>query len=80
MTDFYEPVGPKMKWLSGPKMEMSRPLGAKLFRGLIGGLSLLLVPLLYLAIFRARRKHANMAGEWGNTFKCQLNGWGLRKL
>ena len=66
MEDFYAPVGPKMKMLGSPKMAvlpMSRPLGANILRALVGVLSLVLVPLLYGAIFRTRRKHANRVGE-----------------
>ena len=41
----------------------SRPLLASLVRGLVGLLFLLLVPLLYVVIFRARKKHAKTVGE-----------------
>ena len=67
MDDFYAPIGPRMKMVGGPELQpFSRPLGAKMMRGLLGGLSLFLVPLLYVAIFRARRKHATTVGEWDN--------------
>ena len=48
----------KMPWV-----HWSRPLGAKISLGLVGSLNLFLVPLLYVAIFRARRTHANIVGE-----------------
>ena len=63
MNDFYAPIGPQMKLMGG---HISRPLGANLIRGLTG-LLFLLVPLLYVAIFRARKKHAMTIGEWHNT-------------
>ena len=44
---------------------MPRPLLENLIRGLVAGLFLLLVPLLYVAIFRGRRKHARTFGEIG---------------
>ena len=61
MKDFYAPFGPQLKLLDGP---ITRPLLADLFRGVTGLLFLLLVPLLYLAIFMARKKHAMAIGEW----------------
>ena len=60
MTDFFAPIGPQMKLSGGP---IARPLLANLIRGLIAALFSLLVPLLYLAIFRARKKHAMTIGE-----------------
>ena len=62
MNDFYAPIGPQMKLMGG---HISRPLGANLSKGLTG-LLFLLVPLLYVAIFRARKKHAKTIGEWHN--------------
>ena len=53
-----------MKLSDGP---ITRPLLANLCRGLMGLLFLLLVPLLYVAIFRARKKHAMAIGEFENT-------------
>ena len=53
-------MGQQMKLMAGP---ITRPLLANLFRGLIALLFLLLVPLLYVAIFRARKKHALAIGE-----------------
>ena len=67
MNDFYAPIGPQTK-LS--EAQISRPLGANVARGLTGVLFLLLVPLLYVAIFRARKKHAMTIGEWHNTVIC----------
>ena len=64
MNDFYAPIGPRMKLSGG---QISRPLGENLSRVLIGLLFLVLVPLLYVAIFRARKKHAMAIGEWHNT-------------
>ena len=46
---------------------ISRPLLAKLFLSVWGLLFLGLVPLLYVAIFRARKKHALAMGESANT-------------
>ena len=63
MDDFYAPIGPHIKLLGGP---IARPLLANLLRCLIA-LFLLLVPLLYVAIFRARKKHAMAIGEFENT-------------
>ena len=63
MNDFYAPIGPQMKLSGG---QISRPLGANLIRGLTG-LVFLVVSLLYVAIFRARKKHAMTIGEWHNT-------------
>ena len=61
MNNFYAPVGPRMKLTGGPAME--RPLLADLFRSLVTLLFFVLVPLMYLAIFRARKKHAMTTGE-----------------
>ena len=41
---------------------MPRLLLAHLMRGLVAFLFLVLVPLLYVAIFRGRRKHAKTVG------------------
>ena len=41
----------------------TRPLLANVLRGLTSLLILLLVPLLYMVIFRARKKHALIVGE-----------------
>ena len=64
MNDFYAPIGPQLKLSGG---HIARPLLANLIRGLIALLFLVLVPLLYVAIFRARKKHAKTIGEWHNT-------------
>ena len=64
LNDFYAPIGPQMKLSGG---QIARPLGANLIRGLTGLLFLLLVPLLYVAIYRARKKHSMTIGEWHNT-------------
>ena len=69
MNDFYAPIGPQMKLSGG---QISRPLEINLGRGLIGLLFLVLVPLLYVAIFRARKKHAMAIGEWDNTLIVSL--------
>ena len=63
MDNFYGTIGPQIKLLDG---KIARPLQANLFRGLIA-LLLLLVPLLYVAIFMARKKHAMAIGEWDKT-------------
>ena len=63
MDDFYAPIGQQMKLSGG---QSARPLGANLIRGLIGILFFILVPLLYVAIFRARKKHAETIGECHN--------------
>ena len=64
MNDFYAPIGPRMKLSGG---QISRPLGENPSRVLIGLLFLVLVPLLYVAIYRARKKHTMTIGEWHNT-------------
>ena len=64
MSNFYAPIGPQMKILGGPIL---KPLLTNLFKGLTGLLFLLLVPLLNMVIFRARKKHAMAMGEWDNT-------------
>ena len=64
MNDFYAPVGPRMKSWDG---HVTGPLLINLCQSLVGLLSLLLVPLLYVAIFRARKKHAMAIGESANT-------------
>ena len=64
MNNFYAPIGPQMKVLAGP---ITRPLLANLIRGLISPLVLFLVPLRYVVIFRARKKHAMALGESNNT-------------
>ena len=60
LNNFYANIGPKFKFLDGP---ITRPLLANLIRGLMALLFLLLVPLLYLANFRARKNHALAIGE-----------------
>ena len=69
MNDFYAPIGPQMKLSGG---QISRPLGENLSRVLIGLLFLVLVPLLYVAIFRARKKHSMAIGEFKDTLLCLL--------
>ena len=64
LDDFYAPIGPRMKLMVG---RTTRPILASLVRGLTGLLFLLLVPLLYLVIFWARKKHAQTVGELANT-------------
>ena len=64
MDDFYAPIGPRTKIMGG---QITRPLLANLIRGLMPLLVLLLVPLLYVVIFRARKKHAMALGESDNT-------------
>ena len=64
MDDFYAPIGPRMKLMAGTT---TRPLLKNLSRGLVASLSLLLVPLLYAAIFWTRKKHAMTVGKWENT-------------
>ena len=70
-----------MRLVRGPKIQpFLRPLGAQFLMGLVGVLSLLLVPLLYVLIFRARRKHANAAGEWHrDSFGRLLIIWVFRR-
>ena len=60
LNNFYAPIGPQMDLSDG---SISRPLLANLFRGLLALLFLLVVPLLYVVIFRARKKHAMVMGE-----------------
>ena len=62
LKDFYAPIGPQMKLMVGLGTT-TRPLLSNLVRGLTSLLSLLLVPLLYVVIFRARKKHAMTVGE-----------------
>ena len=50
----------------------TRPLLTNLIRGLVSLLSVLLVPLLYVEIFRARKKHARVIGELDNIVICLL--------
>ena len=64
MNDFFVPVGPQMKLMG---QSVARPLSANLLRSVCGLLYLLLVPLLYVAIFRARKKHAMAVGESAST-------------
>ena len=64
LDDFYAPIGPRTKIMGGT---ITRPLLANLIRGLMSLLVLLLVPLLYVVIFRARKKHAMALGESDNT-------------
>ena len=65
MKDFYAPIGPQMMLMAA--RPITRPLLANLFRGLTALLFLLLVPLMYVVIFRARKKHAMAVGEWEHT-------------
>ena len=60
MGNLLAPIGLRMKLTDG---SITRPLLAELLRGLVVLLFLLLVPLLYVAIFRARKKHALAIGE-----------------
>ena len=64
LDDFYAPIGPRTKIMGG---QITRPLLANLIRGLISLLILFIVPLLYVVIFRARKKHAMALGESDNT-------------
>ena len=64
MNDFYVSVGPQMKIMG---KSVARPLSANIHRSVCGLFYLLLVPLLYVAIFRARKKHAMVVGESANT-------------
>jgi hypothetical protein len=52
--------------------EITRPWLSNLTRGLVVSLYLLLVPLLYLAIYRGRKIHAMASGEGANTLNCSL--------
>ena len=59
MDDFYSAVGPMLRLIGGGNIQ--RPVPVRIMRILIGVLFMLLVPLLYATIFRARKKHATSA-------------------
>ena len=65
MRDFYAPIGSQVMLMA--YRPITRPLLANLFRGLTALLFLLLVPLMYVVIFRARKKHVMAVGEWEHT-------------
>ena len=69
MNDFYAPIGPRSRLTDE---EIKRPLLSNLSRGLVAFLYLLLVPLLYLAIYRGRKIHAMASGERANTLVGSL--------
>ena len=60
MNNFYFPIGPQMKLSAGP---ISRLLLDNISRSVTAFLFLVLLPLLHVAIFRARKKHAMTNGE-----------------
>ena len=64
LDDFYSTIGVRTSCMM-PSCHgiMPKPLVGNLFLGLFAGLFLALVPCLYLAIFRARRKHARTVGQ-----------------
>ena len=59
LDNYYAPPGPNMKLRN---LHIALLLLANILRCLIGLLFLILVPLLYIAIFRARKKHAMAKG------------------